>query len=204
MVNWNFPPTIQFFCFVINKFKYLIKISDFKNRKTVLFISVLFFIALNFFIIKPIMARHKCPKVPAPPGVMGISSSTTLIPSGSTMAAARSSETSGCDRGHPSKNFYTPKKKRIALFLEDNFNKVSQEIARGKGIHLNAIVSLSGCIINEEVFGRIMKKNYVRLFHSNEIELNQEFQKSKSDQIAEKLVDLIENSPPLSSKCNSG
>ncbi len=150
------------------------------------------------------MARHKCPKVPAPPGVMGIISSTTLIPSGSTMAAARSSETSGCDRGHPSKNFYTPKKKRLALFLSDNFNNVSQEISQGKGIHLNAMVDLYGCRKNEEDFGRIMKKNYVRLFYANEIEQNQKFQESEYDQIAERLIYLIENSPILSSKCNSG
>ncbi len=150
------------------------------------------------------MARHKCPKVPAPPGVMGIISSTTLIPSGSTMAAARSSETSGCDRGHPSKNFYTPKKKRIALFLSDNLNNVSQEISQGKGIHLNAIVDLYGCRTNDKDFGRIMKKNYVRLFYSHEIEQNQKFQKSVYDQIAERFVYLIENSPLLSSKCNSG
>ncbi len=169
-----------------------------------LFKTVLVLMVLNFFIIKPVMARHKCPKVPAPPGVMGIISSTILIPSGSTMAAARSSETSGCDRGHPSKNFYTPKKRRLASFLNDNLIHVSQEISQGKGIHWDAIASLSGCRINEEYFWLIMKKNYIRLFDSHEIKQNQEFQKSKSDQIAERLLDLLENSPILSSKCNSG
>ena len=69
-------------------------------------------------------ARHKCPKVPSPPGIMGIFSSTTLIPSGSVMAAARSSETLGCDRGHPSDNFYKPQKERVSIFLEDNLHYV--------------------------------------------------------------------------------
>lgn len=200
----EFSSSHLIFCLIINKFNYSIKLSNFKNKKILLLRIAFFFIILNFFTFKPIMARHKCPKVPAPPGVMGIISSTTLIPSGSTMAAARSSETSGCDRGHPSKNFYTPKKKRLALFLSDNLNHVSQEFSQGKGIHLNAIVYLYGCRTNEEDFGKIMKKNYVSLFHPDEIEKNQKFQKSEYDQIAERLVDLIENSPLLSSKCNSG
>ena len=49
-----------------------------------------------------------------------------------------------------------------------------------------------------------MKKNYVNLFYNNEIDKNQKFQKYEYDQIAERLVYLIENTPLLSSKCNSG
>ena len=80
--------------------------------------------------VQLLQARHKCYKVPAPPGIMGIFSSITLIPSGSTMAAGRSSETSGCDRGHPSEYFYKPKNKRVALFLKYNFLQVREESAQ--------------------------------------------------------------------------
>ena len=75
---------------------------------------LLFILSWSFEIVS---ARHKCPKVPSPPGIMGVFSSSTLIPSGSVMAAARSSETLGCERGHPSDNFYKPQKERVSLFL---------------------------------------------------------------------------------------
>ena len=133
---------------------------------------------------------------------MGILSSTTLIPSGSTMAAARSSETSGCDRGHPSKNFYTPKKKRLTLFIRENFNQVSQESAQGQGVHLDALVGLAGCKINDKEFGKIMQKNYFKLFKKYQLEEFQEFSKSKVDLLSENLLGLMTNSPLISSKCN--
>ena len=185
---------------------YLVAQLNFQSltKKMCLFRTVLFFIALKFFVVETIIARHKCPKVPAPPGVMGIISSTTLIPSGSTMAAARSSETSGCDRGHPSKNFYTPKKQRLTLFLKENFNQVSQESAQGHGLHLDALVNLSGCKIDDNDFGKIMQKNYFKLFTSHQISEFQEFTKSKVDLVSERILGLMTNSPLLSSRCNSG
>ena len=102
------------------------------KKKVLLFRAVFILIALNFFIIESVIARHKCPKVPAPPGVMGIISSTTLIPSGSTMAAARSSETSGCERGHPSKNFYKPKYKTNLLISFIMKKKIGNAVKRNK------------------------------------------------------------------------
>ena len=99
-----------------------------------LFRTALAVIVLLNVSAQSLQARHKCYKVPAPPGIMGILSSTTLIPSGSTMAAARSSETSGCDTGHPSENFYKPKKQRVALFLKDNLLQVREESAQGQGL----------------------------------------------------------------------
>ncbi len=109
-------------------------------------------------------ARHKCPKVPSPPGIMGIFSSTTLIPSGSVMAAARSSETLGCDRGHPSDKFYKPQKERVSMFLEDNLHHVREESARGQGLHLEALSLIAGCSISHSDFGKIVKKNYSEVF----------------------------------------
>ncbi len=52
--------------------------------------------------VAQIEARHKCPKVPSPPGLLGITTMPTLLPSGTVMAAARSSNTSGCGKAHPS------------------------------------------------------------------------------------------------------
>ncbi|HJO46698.1 MAG TPA: hypothetical protein QF683_18805, partial [SAR324 cluster bacterium] len=58
-------------------------------------------------------ARHKCPKVPSPPGMLGLTTSPLSLPSGTFMAAARSLNTSGCDRGHPSSGFYRPSKAEV-------------------------------------------------------------------------------------------
>ena len=88
---------------------------------------LLFILSWSFEIVS---ARHKCPKVPSPPGIMGIFSSSTLIPSGSVMAAARSSETLGCDRGHPSDNFYKPQKERVFRFLEDNYGSIDVPLGK--------------------------------------------------------------------------
>jgi len=203
MVNEDLVPTILVFTDSKNENNYRLKIPKSNIKKEVLFRTVIFFIILYFFTFESIIARHKCPKVPAPPGLMGIISSTTLIPSGSTMAAAKSSETSGCERGHPSKNFYTPKKKRLALFLKDNFNKVSQESAQGQGIHLDALVNLAGCKLKSKDFGKIMQKNYFELFYANQLEEFQEIPKSRVDLVCERLLSLMSNSPLLSSKCNS-
>jgi len=203
MVDEDLAPTILVFTDSKNENNYRLKLPNSNIKRVVLFRTVIVLFIIYFFTIESVIARHKCPKVPAPPGVMGIISSTTLIPSGSTMAAARSSETSGCERGHPSKNFYVPKKKRLALFIRDNFNQVSQESAQGQGIHLDALVNLSGCKLNYKEFGKIMQKNYFELFYANQLDEFQEISKSKVDLVSEKFFSLISNSPLLSSRCNS-
>ena len=148
-------------------------------------------------------ARHKCPKVPSPPGIMGIFSSTTLIPSGSVMAAARSSETLGCDRGHPSDNFYKPQKERVSMFLEDNLHHVREESARGQGLHLEALSLIAGCSISHSDFGKIVKTSYSEVFESK----NQGPAKSlvsEVEQTTERFISLIRQSPLLASRCESG
>ena len=194
----------QVFIVINNDFNSYFKLQKSYKKKIVLYLAFLIVIIIYFLSVESVIARHKCPKVPAPPGVMGILSSTTLIPSGSTMAAARSSETSGCDRWHPSKNFYTPKKKRLTMFIKENFNQVSQESAQGHGLHLDALVNLSGCKIDDNDFGKIMQKNYFKLFTSHQISEFQEFTKSKVDLVSERILGLMTNSPLLSSRCNSG
>ena len=150
-----------------------------------------------------VSARHKCPKVPSPPGIMGIFSSTTLIPSGSVMAAARSSETLGCDRGHPSDNFYKPQKERVLLFLEDNLLHVREESAKGKGMHLEALSQIAGCSMSNSNFGIIVKTNYSKVFDSKNpaIEKSSVYEVEKT---TDRFISFIRQSPLLASGCKSG
>ena len=148
-------------------------------------------------------ARHKCPKVPSPPGIMGIFSSTTLIPSGSVMAAARSSETLGCDRGHPSDNFYKPQKERVSMFLEDNLHHVREESARGKGLHLEALSQIAGCSISHSDFGKIIKTNYSKVFDLKNPG-PAESSVYEVEKTTEKFISLMRQSPLLASGCESG
>lgn len=193
----------NFFCWLIEDFSPK-RICYFHTNIGFFFLKVVEVTAVLLLLnTDSLQARHKCPKVPAPPGGLGILSSTTLIPSGSTMAAARSSETLGCDRGHPSKNFYKPKRKRLSLFLKDNLLRVSQESAQGQGKHLDALALLGGCNIDNLDFGKILQNNYSTLFKNNQLEEHQEFLKSKSDQLSERILSLMSNSPLLSQSCKS-
>ena len=148
-------------------------------------------------------ARHKCPKVPSPPGIMGIFSSTTLIPSGSVMAAARSSETLGCDRGHPSDNFYKPQKERVSMFLEDNLHHVREESARGKGLHLEALSQIAGCSISDSDFGKIVKTSFSEVFDSKNPGAA-ESSVYEVEKTTEGFISLMRHSPLLASGCESG
>ena len=150
-----------------------------------------------------VSARHKCPKVPSPPGIMGIFSSTTLIPSGSVMAAARSSETLGCDRGHPSDNFYKPQKERVSMFLEDNLHHVRLESARGKGLHLEALSQIAGCSISNSDFGKILKTRYLEVFYSKNAAPSK-ISVFEVEQTTERFISLMRQSPLLASGCESG
>ena len=151
-----------------------------------------------------VQARHKCYKVPAPPGIVGIISIPTLIPFGSTMAAARSSETSGCDRGHPSENFYKPKNKRVALFLKDNFLQVREESAQGQGLHLDALAQLAGCSIEHAEFGRIIQNNYSQIFGADLSSQYADNSENITKRTTERFLGLMADSPLLASSCESG
>lgn len=169
-----------------------------------LFRILFLFLLLVSGSVPSLHARHKCPKVPAPPGLMGIFSSTTLIPSGSTMAAARSSEISGCDHGHPSDNFYKPQKKRMAFFLKENFPQVSQESAQGHGQHLDALALLAGCTVNHAVFAEIIQKNYEMVFGAEILNLHPGLSPDRADRTSERLINMISDTPLLASSCESG
>ena len=172
-------------------------------KKEIVFWKVtLLFIVLSCY-FENASARHKCPKVPSPPGIMGVFSSTTLIPSGSVMAAARSSETLGCDRGHPSDNFYKPQKERVAMFLKDNLNSVREESSKGQGQHLEALSLIAGCSISHLDFGKIVKSNYLEVFESQNSNptLSSVYEVEKA---TERFISFMKHSPLLASRCESG
>jgi len=120
------------------------------------------------------------------------------------MAAARSSETSGCDRGHPSENFYKPKNKRVALFLKDNFLQVREESAQGQGFHLEALAQLAGCSIEHAEFGRIIQNNYSQIFGADLLSQNADNPENITKQTTERFLGLMADSPLLASSCESG
>ena len=173
-------------------------------RKRLILLLAFFTVFLLLSVVsQSVQARHKCPKVPSAPGLMGITSSTTFIPSGSTMAAARSSETSGCDHGHPSENFYKPKNKRVALFLKENFLQIKLESAQGQGQHLDALAYLAGCTTSDDAFAELIRNNYVQVFDTDLLNLHPESSIKGAAQTSERLLNLMSNSPLLASSCES-
>ena len=173
-----------------------------QNKLTLLrsFFTVFLFLTAA---TQSVQARHKCPKVPAPPGLMGIFSSSSLLPSGSTMAAARSSETLGCENGHPSENFYKPKNKQVALFLKDNFLQLKLESAQGQGQHLDALANLAGCNAAHDDFAKLIRNNYVQVFNDEVVHLYPELSTVRAAQTSERLLNLMSNSPLLATSCES-
>ena len=119
------------------------------------------------------------------------------------MAAARSSETLGCERGHPSDNFYKPQKERVLLFLEDNLHHVREESAKGKGMHLEALSQIAGCSLSDSDFGKIVKTSYSEVFDSK----NPVAAKSliyEVEKTTERFISFFRQSPLLASGCKSG
>jgi hypothetical protein len=173
-----------------------------QNKLTLLrsFFTVFLFLTAA---TQSVQARHKCPKVPAPPGLMGIFSSSSLLPSGSTMAAARSSETSGCEHGHPSDNFYKPKNKQVALFLKHNFLQLKLESAQGQGQHLDALANLAGCSAGHDDFAKLIRNNYVQVFNDDLVHVPLELSTVRAAQTSERLLNLFSNSPLLATSCQS-
>ena len=119
------------------------------------------------------------------------------------MAAARSSETLGCDRGHPSDNFYKPQKERVSMFLEDNLHHVREESARGKGLHLEALSQIAGCSISHSDFGKIVKTSYSEVFDSKNPG-PAESSVYEVEKTTERFISLMRQSPLLASGCESG
>ena len=204
MVELNIGPAFADFATSAseNQVKDIFRKFLLQNKLTLLrsFFTVFLFLTAA---TQSVQARHKCPKVPAPPGLMGVFSSSSLLPSGSTMAAARSSETSGCEHGHPSENFYKPKNKQISLFLKHNFLQLKLESAQGQGQHLDALANLAGCNSDHEDFAKLIRNNYVQIFNDDLVHLPPELSTVRAAQTSKRLLSLLSNSPLLASSCES-
>ena len=204
MIEWDIVPVLPDFVVSKSENRAPGKFWKFLYKKRNLFCSVIAVFVLLNGSAQSLHARHKCYKVPAPPGIVGITSIPILIPFGSTMATAKSSETSGCDDGHPSENFYKPKNKRVALFLKDNFLQVREESAQGQGLHLNALAQLAGCSIEHAEFGRIIQNNYSQIFGVDLLSQNADNFENITKRNTKQFLGLMADSPLLASSCESG
>ncbi len=204
MVELNISPAFPDFVVPASEDQVTHFLHKFMRKIPTLLLEFFAVFLLLSAVSQSVQARHKCPKVPSAPGLMGITSSTTFIPSGSTMAAARSSETSGCDHGHPSENFYKPKNKRVALFLKENFLQIKLESAQGQGQHLDALAYLAGCPTSDDAFAELIRNNYVQVFDTDLLNLHPESSIKGAAQTSERLLNLMSNSPLLASSCESG
>ena len=154
--------------------------------------------------VAQIEARHKCPKVPSPPGLLGITTMPTLLPSGTFMAAARSSNTSGCGKAHPSDDFYRPSRMEMQRFIEDNHQIVSEETVRGKGPHLRAVARLAGCAEAPERFSKILQEHHDILFPNPDPgKDSQQVRLGSAETVTDSIFRLSVESPLLSSSCGS-
>ncbi|MDG2064070.1 MAG: DUF3015 family protein [SAR324 cluster bacterium] len=203
MVELNISPAFPDFVVPASEDQVTHILRKFMRKIPTLLLEFFAVFLLLSAVSQSVQARHKCPKVPSAPGLMGITSSTTFIPSGSTMAAARSSETSGCDQGHPSENFYKPKSKRVALFLKENFLQIKLESAQGQGQHLDALAYLAGCTSSDDAFAELIRNNYVQVFDTDLLNLHPESRIKGAAQTSERLLNLMSNSPLLASSCES-
>ena len=103
-------------------------------------------ILLVFFGIVQRTYASDCPKMELPTSFLGIFLTTTMLPIGTTIAAGRSSNTSGCGSSEPSDSFYRPKAARLKLFLEESGEPLAEEIAKGEvGPYLQVMTHLSEC-----------------------------------------------------------
>ncbi len=159
--------------------------------KTIL-IPLIIFVA--FFGVDQRTYASDCPKMDLPTSFLGIFLTTTMLPVGTTIAAGRSSNTSGCGRSEPSDSFYRPKAARLKLFLEESGEPLAEEIAKGEvGPYLQVITHLSEC--TEE--GSPIILNHLRIQYSKHF--NQKFQSEKT---AQAVYELSE-SPSLRQFCQA-
>ncbi|MGK5092348.1 DUF3015 family protein [Deltaproteobacteria bacterium TL4] len=167
------------------------------NRPLILLILLVFSCCLG----RPqsVRASHKCPKPPKPPMISSSSFATTFLPAATISATIRSSGTSGCELGHPSKNFYTPQKRMIGNYLNKSLENVAEESAQGKGAHLQVLAKLIGC--RPEVyplFTQTLQKNYAHLFPLGAPIPSE----SQAYVVTEEVTLLVEDQPQLKQNCN--
>ena len=124
-----------------------------KSLRTLLTILLL---NVCLFLTQTAFACHKG-------GTMGMASedplnSTIDYSSGSTFVFASTSGTLGCE------NWDFVKNNRVK-FLDMAWNKLSEEVAQGKGEHITALSGMFGCNNNnQQTFESLLYSNYPHLF----------------------------------------
>ena len=129
--------------------------QPFKN--IIILASAIIICAFELLMSGTTNAGDKCLKPHTPRGIF----TTTLYSSElSSTSSSRYSNTSGCQRGQPSEEFYTPKG---VTYLLGSFDYVAEEAAKGEGPHLEALAQLVGCD-NVSSFSKVIQWNYQSLF----------------------------------------
>lgn len=160
-------------------------------------IAFLIFISMVMVTPSSLWARHKCPD--PPPFKFSLLSIQLTVAStvASTIATGRTSNTSGCDRGHPSEGFYRPS---AAIYLDETLEHVVEESSKGQGAHLDALASLAGCSPDVfPVFSDTLRKNYHNLFFPEKAISFEE----KVDQVWANVTKMVINHPTLQKSCKA-
>ena len=89
------------------------------------------------------------------------------------------------------------------MFLEDNLQRVREESAKGKGMHLEALSQIAGCSISHSDFGKIVKTSFSEVFDSKNPG-PAESSVYEVEKTTERFISLMRQSPLLASRCESG
>jgi hypothetical protein len=82
-------------------------------------------------------------------------------------------------------------KDRLIMFVDQNFDRLQEEAARGNGILLTDYVNLVGCQNSQDIMIKAMQKNYQNLFNGGKHELVNQTEK------------LIDNNSDLALACET-
>lgn len=138
-------------------------------------------------------ARHKCPSPPQPTNPF---LTTTFVPSASSAATTKVSNTSGCGRGHPSDSFYRP---QGAIYIEEMREQVSEQSAQGDGAFLEVLAGFAGCPATAfDSFATSLQGNYARLFNPpHRLSLSEQ-----ADWIWQEVETIVETQEELQALCS--
>lgn len=82
-----------------------------------------------------------------------------------------SSEFSGSTSASTKKIFSQNEKERVELFVEQNFDRLQEQAAKGSGPLLNDYAQLMGCEKSQNIMGKAIQENYSDLFQNGKSEL---------------------------------
>jgi TolA-binding protein len=89
----------------------------------------------------------------------------------SSSATSESSDSTSSTSGSIKKLFTKNEKERLQLFVEQNFDRLQEDAARGSGVILTDYVSLIGCAKSNSAASSSIKKNYQQLFNNGKSQL---------------------------------